>query len=315
MQEPLLTIIVPVYNVAAYLPRCLDSLLGQTYRNLEVICVNDGSTDGSAAILDEYAARDARIKVIYQDNAGVSVARNRGLREVAGEIIGFCDADDTYKTDALSYVASMFAQKSCDIVVTGLQSVDAQGNATLMHVGLTEICTARILQERMLHDDNIMGAVWNKFFRRGVIAELFFDEKLTHCEDMHFVSQVLKCYPDAKVLLSSDITYEYRENPTSATRDPLRLLDERGNLRYITAWNAILKLYPLDWKMWLLVRSGELRLIEENIDQFANKPDAARRLAWSSLYYAVPYLICRKRRPLGERWHRVVRCLKYLLAK
>ncbi len=83
MQEPLLTVIVPVYNVEAYLPRCLDSLLGQTYRNLEIICVNDGST----AILDGYVAKDARIKVFHQQNGGLSAARNTGLDHASGEWI------------------------------------------------------------------------------------------------------------------------------------------------------------------------------------------------------------------------------------
>ena len=309
---PLISVIVPVYNAAPFLPRCLDSIIHQTYSNLEIICVNDGATDNSADILDEYASRDARIKVIHQENAGVSVARNRGLDAANGEIIGFCDADDTYEADALSYIAAIYEQEVCDIVVTGLRTVDAQGNATPRHIGLTEMCNARILQERMLYDDYIMGSVWNKFFKREIIADSSFDGELTHCEDMHFVSLVLQRYPEAKVLISSKITYNYIVNDASATRDCSRLLDERGQLRYITAWSAILKLYPRDWKMWLLVRSGQFRLIEENIDLFSENAEYTRRLALTSLRYVAAYLLGRKRYPLRERFARVWHVAKYL---
>ena len=90
----LVSVIVPVYNTAPWLRKCLDSIINQTYRNLEIICVNDGSTDDSASILDEYAAKDARIKVIHQANAGVSVARNKGLDIAVGEYVSFVDSDD-----------------------------------------------------------------------------------------------------------------------------------------------------------------------------------------------------------------------------
>ena len=100
MNRPVISIIVPVYNVAPFLSRCLDSLVGQTYENLEIICVDDGSTDGSAAILDACAAKDSRIKVIHQENAGVSVARNRGLDAATGEFVTFVDADDWLEPDA-----------------------------------------------------------------------------------------------------------------------------------------------------------------------------------------------------------------------
>lgn len=104
MQDPLLTVIVPVYNAAPWLRRCLESLIGQTYRNLEIICVNDGSTDGSAVILDEYAARDARITVLHQENAGVSAARNAGLAAATGELVTFVDSDDWMELDAYERV-------------------------------------------------------------------------------------------------------------------------------------------------------------------------------------------------------------------
>ncbi len=97
----LISVIVPIYNVQAYLPKCLDSLVGQSYQNLEIICIDDGSTDNCANILAEYSKQDSRIKVFSKENAGVSVARNFGLSEASGEYIFFIDSDDYISEDYL----------------------------------------------------------------------------------------------------------------------------------------------------------------------------------------------------------------------
>lgn len=92
--EPLVSVVVPAYDVAAYLPACLDSLLAQTHRNLEVVVVDDGSPDDSGAIAEEYAGRDPRVRVVHIVNRGLGGARNEGLRHVRGDVIGFADSDD-----------------------------------------------------------------------------------------------------------------------------------------------------------------------------------------------------------------------------
>lgn len=94
MNTPLVSIVIPVYNVELYLRECLDSVISQTYHNLEIICVNDGSPDNSLSILEEYAAKDSRIRIISQENAGISVARNTGMDVATGEYIYFLDSDD-----------------------------------------------------------------------------------------------------------------------------------------------------------------------------------------------------------------------------
>ena len=102
----LFSIIIPVYNVDKYLQACLDSVLGQTFSDWEAICVNDGSSDGSAAIMEEYAAKDDRIKVINQLNAGTATARNTGLRAALGDYIFFLDSDDWLEPDSLQIIAN-----------------------------------------------------------------------------------------------------------------------------------------------------------------------------------------------------------------
>ena len=118
--HPLISVIVPVYNVEKYLRKCLDSICGQTYRNLEILCVNDGSTDGSAAILEEYADRDKRIKVFRQKNAGLSAARNTALEVATGEWIAGVDSDDYLESDAFEYALAE-ADDQTDIITYGVQ--------------------------------------------------------------------------------------------------------------------------------------------------------------------------------------------------
>lgn len=101
MEQALISVIVPVYNVEKYLPECVESIISQTYDNLEVILIDDGSTDRSGKICDEFAEKDSRIVVIHQKNSGVSAARNRGLDLCRGEYISFVDSDDYYCTDLM----------------------------------------------------------------------------------------------------------------------------------------------------------------------------------------------------------------------
>ena len=106
MNSDLISIVVPVYNTEKYLPKCLDSLLGQTYKNLEIICINDGSTDGSLQILEDYAKQDNRIIVLSQENAKQGAARNRGLDIAKGEYVTFVDSDDWIEKSYIAFNAS-----------------------------------------------------------------------------------------------------------------------------------------------------------------------------------------------------------------
>ena len=111
----MISIIVPVYNTAPYLPQCLDSLVNQTYRDIEIICVNDGSTDNSPDILKAYAERDSRILVIHQENLGLSGARNKGLESARGEWVMFVDSDDWIGTDCCKTLLSHTTNKRMSV--------------------------------------------------------------------------------------------------------------------------------------------------------------------------------------------------------
>ena len=115
--QPLISILVPVYNVERYLARCLNSIVTQTYSNLEIILVNDGSSDRSGGICDEYAAQDSRIRVIHQANAGVATARNKALAAVSGEYFMFVDSDDFLSPDAVEVLYKRIVEDDSDMAV------------------------------------------------------------------------------------------------------------------------------------------------------------------------------------------------------
>ena len=122
MTGVVLTVIIPAYNAEKYLPQCLDSVIGQTLKDIEVICVDDGSTDGSGKILDEFAARDRRLKVIHQENAGVSAARNRGIKAARGRYLTFVDADDRIDRQALGYLCFEAERLQMDLQRAGINN-------------------------------------------------------------------------------------------------------------------------------------------------------------------------------------------------
>ena len=119
-EEKMVSIIVPVYNSERYIDRCIQSWMQQSYTNFELLLVDDGSTDESYSICKKYTLMDSRIKVFHSSNMGASSARNRGLKEASGDIIGFCDADDFVSTEILSHVEKNFRKaENIDVVVLG----------------------------------------------------------------------------------------------------------------------------------------------------------------------------------------------------
>ena len=122
-KQPLISIIIPVYNVERYLPECLDSLLAQTYQNFELLCVNDGSSDSSQSILEQYARKDSRVRVFCKKNGGVSSARNFGLEQAKGEYIGFVDSDDFVLPRFLERMQQAMDAEKAKIAVCGFRKV------------------------------------------------------------------------------------------------------------------------------------------------------------------------------------------------
>lgn len=211
---PLLSIIVPVYNVEKYLRRCLDSILAQTFTNIEVIAVNDGSPDNCGKILDEYAQKDKRIKVIHKENGGVSSARNTGLDMATGTYIGFVDPDDTILPDMYEYLYTQIIENRCDIVQCNFLIVDLEGNEKrfLDHIKDREIVNKFEINKAFLNNE-IRYNLCNKLFRREVLRDVYFRKELRIAEDKLFVNE---CINNAeKVKICSKYCYYYFLSETS----------------------------------------------------------------------------------------------------
>lgn len=211
-----ISIIVPVYNTGGYLVRCLESLIAQTYQNIEIILVDDGSTDGSGAVCDDFARRDGRIRVIHQQNSGVSAARNAGLETSEGEYVFFLDSDDILPSDSLERLLTEICPGG---LVSG--SMRQLHGEVLCEDGL-HLPDRRLSPEEMLyllfHEDELgyQGFLWNKLFDLRLIREhgLRFNPAIRYNEDRLFVTQYLiHC---TRAAMISDVVYQYRIHAASA---------------------------------------------------------------------------------------------------
>lgn len=190
----MISIIVPIYNAEQYLHRCIDSILAQSYTNFELLLVNDGSTDGSGDICDEYAAKDTRVRVLHKANGGVSSARNLGLDNAQGEYITFCDADDYVGVDWLAAYSEAIASK-VDLSIQGYYAIE--GNNTKEKVFAP--CHGENIEDKrllitLLMREEMYGYLWVKLFRRQIIEEysIRFDTQSTFREDEQFFSKYME---------------------------------------------------------------------------------------------------------------------------
>ena len=176
MDAPLISVIVPVYKVESYLDRCVQSIVNQTYQNLEIILVDDGSPDHCPAMCDAWAAKDNRIRVIHKENGGLSDARNAGMAVATGEFVGFVDSDDWLNPQMYHCLYEAIASTDSDIASCGARRVWADGRPS------KEVCAVN--RDCVLEREAAMGAlitangliqtVWNKLYRKNIIEGLLF---------------------------------------------------------------------------------------------------------------------------------------------
>lgn len=187
MEKTLISVIVPAYNIAPYLPRCLDSIRAQTYQNLEIILVDDGSVDETGAIIDRYAAKDSRIVPIHKCNGGVSSARRTGLDRASGAWIGFIDGDDCIDPEMYTRLMENAMQNSADISHCGYKMIYPDGHTDYYYN------TGRIVQQDrlqgcidLLKGDFVEPGLWNKLFRRELFDGLaeWMDDSIRINEDL-----------------------------------------------------------------------------------------------------------------------------------
>lgn len=215
---PLITAVVPVYNGENYLEECINSILNQDYKNIEVIIVNDGSKDNSKKIAEKLSKKDKRVKIINQENSGVSTARNAGIEKAQGEYITFVDVDDYVSKEYLTYFYNLISENNADIALTP-QPVKFKASIKDIKVPIVEdkveLWTGIKAAQEMLYY-NIVIAPWNKLISMKLINKhnLRFNTKLSFGEGFNFS---VDCFQRAKrVVVGKKKVYYYRvDNPNS----------------------------------------------------------------------------------------------------
>lgn len=278
---PLVSVIIPVYNVAPYLREALDSVVQQTYSNLEILIVDDGSTDGSGEICEEYRSDD-RVQVIHQENRGLSAARNTGLDRAAGEYIAFLDSDDAWRPDFIEKMLE--AVENADIVVCRYEVHQLRLNSMWKKIEpLAEKgFYGREEALRALADGTINVSVWNKLYRSKLWKEIRFPEGYNY-EDIDTTYRIFTLC--GKICFLDQPLYLHRKRPGSITNtatkknlDDLRLAYEHleafveSNIPEIFSEKNLRKVRQARLHGWLIfyvkghIGAGEIREALDGLD-------------------------------------------------
>ncbi|MCR4673147.1 MAG: glycosyltransferase [Lachnospiraceae bacterium] len=211
-----ISIIIPVFNVEDYLDKCIDSILTQSYRNLEIFLIDDGSTDNSGKICEHYAGKDDRIKCIHQKNAGAAAARNAGLRQASGEYLAFVDSDDYLEADAYSCMIELLREYQADAVQCSFRKI--------MHEGSKEYIAEPVVRKynameylKKYTEDWTCGLLWDKLYRRQLFEGITFEEG-HRIDDEFFTYQGMMNVN--MIVRSPQIVYNYRQRYGSLMCDP-----------------------------------------------------------------------------------------------
>lgn len=237
----LVSIIIPIYNVEKYLEKCIKSIINQTYRNLEIILINDGSTDESAKICEAYKELDNRIIFINKKNGGAASAKNEGLKVAKGDYITFVDSDDFVELDMIEYMVNTIKKYNSDIV---------QCSFTNLYKNTEKFKQDKIIEQKIGSKDFLelfltkwdSSLFWNKLFKREVIENVFFKEG--RCIDDEFFTY--KCVINSKSIVTSNkIVYNYRMRKSGvmkSERSQKQILKDRVDYLY-ERYELVRKIY------------------------------------------------------------------------
>ncbi len=207
--NPLISILLPVYNTSAYLPQCLDSVFAQTYTNLQVVLVDDGSKDNSLKICQQYAAKDPRIEVYHQENHGVATTRNHLLEKVKGDYVLFVDSDDWIEPDMVEFLVGKALTNNIEMVVCGNVNNDTPPASEYNE----ELWSQDKAVKEFLRHVSINGSLWNKLTKVSLLHNVKFHCGISYGEDALFCWDLLQ---NAKsILVTNKQLYHYRMNENS----------------------------------------------------------------------------------------------------
>lgn len=212
----MISVIVPVYNVEKYLPKCIESICGQTYRDLEIILVDDGSTDNCGKICEEYARKDDRIRVLHKQNGGLSDARNYGINEAKGEYIQFADSDDYLHPDMTRRLFQALIQNDADMAVCDFLPVKETDSPEFDTTAPGEvICFQKEqIMDQLQYRNTLTVIAWNKLYKTSVFSDLRYEKGRLH-EDEYLIHHIL--HKIKKSVYLSDKLYFYVQHEGSIT--------------------------------------------------------------------------------------------------
>lgn len=310
----LISIVVPIYNVEKYLKKCVDSIINQTYKNLEIILVDDGSPDNCSKICDEYARQDSRIKVIHKENGGLSEARNAGMKIATGEYISFIDSDDWIKSEMIEDMYNRMIEDKSDLASSGVLWVDENG-VEIRNATVSENCvlnTEQALSE-LINDGKLKQHVWNKLYKTDLIKNIPFDKGKYH-EDVFWSYQVIGKAEKISVEKNSYYYYVQRSESImgekySAKRldalDAMELRCEYTKEKFPKLYNNALNVYigSCMYHLQLAILSGADKSIINNIKSricYGKNGNIFESLAgvqkiWLHLFVLMPRLTCKIR--------------------
>lgn len=265
----MISIVVPVYNTERYLRECLNSLLAQTYSDIEIIIVDDGSTDNSFEICQDFQRKDNRVKVFHKENSGVSDSRNYGIKIAKGEYISFCDSDDVVVPELYQMLLDVVNESHVDRVVSGYAYLFDDGRTLYNKPRIADgKYEARVILKKMIDDGTLSGFLFsgvnNSIFKTNIIKEneILFDPEIRYNEDSLFSFKYM-LYSKSIFSLQSHPTYFYRQHDSSATHKKT-VGDKYGALR-MTLGNMGLDLMNIDFEIQMkrrLVTESLWRILE-----------------------------------------------------
>ena len=247
----LVSVIVPVYKVEKYLEKCVDSIINQTYKNLEIILVDDGSPDNCSKMCDLYAKEDKRVKVIHKQNGGLSDARNAGLDIMTGDFVCFVDSDDWVEKNYVEEMLNIQQKTNADVVACGINLVNEENGKSSIYYNINQTTifeTHDIIENYYNGNGIISGVAWNKLYKKEIFNNLRYPKGILF-EDVAIILNIL--FQCEKVVILKDMLYNY--------------LDRQGSIMK-SNWNH----QKLVSKLFMFEKRLDF-LLEQNINEYLNK--------------------------------------------
>ena len=248
--HPLVSILIPAYNAEKFIIQCLDSIINQSYKHLQIIVIDDGSSDNTFSILKEYNAKYSNIEIYSQKNSGVAFTRNKLLSFVKGDFVLFVDSDDWIETDTIDYLLKLILIHNAEIVAFAKCDNIQNDNSEIIEIWNKEKSIFEFLRHTSFN-----GALWNKFMRASIVKDIAFDNKISYGEDALYIWNILQSI-NQMVIVNKQL-YHYRSNIYSLSKQKWTP-DKKGSGHLV--WQTIVNDTKTLWPQYLYIANARFAL-------------------------------------------------------